>query len=284
MYLSTKTTFKVLAVFACLLFYSCQKDVDSKIQEDIRQHVLETEDETVIKVGQAIAINDGTALSDSASFVNPPTNRYYEWHILPNSGCVTVWGKYKYGKANITFNCSGRYQVSAAIYDSATRKKIATTDTMQIEVTKDTLQGSQPLHPTDVLWLQAQISKGWSDQAYATGSPADKIFLSFGGKTAESYEEFDWGNRVPVSYKQVGSYHTFVFSDSVKLSSYPFARYRSYFRPVNIALGLQQEIKPGIPVNLSITWLGSTYEGKLTLLDEDRYTVDWDNSGNVKIK
>jgi hypothetical protein len=274
----TKTTLSFLFVFVCL--YSCQKETNSRIKEVVPKHELDTEDEAVIKVRQAIAVDDGDGFSDSTSYVNPPTDRYYEWHILPNTNCVTLWGNHRYGRAIMTFNCAGRYQVAATIYDSATRKLIAETDTMQIEVTQDTLYRTQALQKDDVLTLQATVAKSIYDPNKPATTLPNEVFVSMNGITSKRYEYFE--TELNFASTSTNGNYSFVFSDSVRLNGYPFARGKGLFYPVQPQIELKG-LKIGVPANLSLTWLGKTYTGKVTLVYENHFSIDWDSSGNVKI-
>jgi hypothetical protein len=278
MNLLTKAALPFLSVFFCL--YSCQKETNLNIQEDVLKHELDTEDETIIKVRQAIAIDDGDGFSDSAAYANPPTNRYYQWQIQPNNNCVTLWGRYKYGRAVMIFNCSGVYQVSATVYDSATHRLIATTDTMQIEVSRDTLYPAQALQKDEVLTLRASIAKSIYDPSLPAITSPNEVYISMNGTTSKMYEYFE--NSLGITSASTNGNYSFVFSDSVKLDYYPFARGRASFYPVQKGFDLKG-LKLGVPANLSITWLRKTYTGKVTLINEGRFSLDWDNSGSVKI-
>ena len=153
---------KTTLLFLLIIFYSCRKD-PGVVEKNIPIHQLDTEDDKVVKKEQAIEIYDATALDDSASFANPPTDKNYQWKVIPDNGCATFWGKYKNGLAYVTFHCPGNYKIFANIYDSTTQNMIASTDTMDIEVKNDILYPGQPVKSDDVLNISPTIVKLWHD-------------------------------------------------------------------------------------------------------------------------
>ena len=70
----------IAAVFTC----SCRKEV-TKRNEATNNLAFLTEER--IKINQAVVIFDSTEITDSIEFVNPPTDKYYEWIVSPNNSC-----------------------------------------------------------------------------------------------------------------------------------------------------------------------------------------------------
>jgi len=272
---------KTCLILLPIIVYSCQKQRDLR-EQNISKHLLETEDDSIIKKGQAVKIYDATALNDSESLVNPPNDKYYEWNVLPNDGCLSFWGAYKYGLASITFHCSGKYEIFANIYDSASKAMIATTDTLELDVTQDTLYSAQQIKSDDILNLRPGIVKVWRDPHSSTTDPPDEVYIQMIYSTTNEYEYNSAYNYITYAPSVGPNNYSFIFSDSVKLGSYPFSNGNGFFNPVQGAIDLKG-LQSGIPANLAIGWLGKTYSGKVTLIDDNQYSFEWDNSGSVKI-
>ena len=268
-------------IISLFILFSCQKGPDVT-EQNISKHHLETEDDLVIKKEQAVGIYDATALSDSIHFVNPPTDKNYQWQVIPANGCVTVWGKYKNGLASITFHCAGKYQIFANIYDSATQRMISTTDTVLVEVGNETLYPSQPIKTDDVLNLRPGIVQVWDDPHNWNTDTPDEVYIQIIYSTTHEYEYNSAYNYIGLTNLVSAGNYSFNFSDSVKLSSYPFSNGNGSFGTVQGAIDLKG-LSIGVPANLTIGWLGKTYTGKVTLVSNKLYSFQWDNSGNVKI-
>ena len=225
-----------------------------------------------IKVNQAIAVYDSTFIKDSIDFVSPPTDKYYFWEVIPANGCDSVMDNK--GITGIAFKCSGTYFITAKIYDSVTQDLIATTDTLEINVTSDTLYPSQPVLANDTLQIQTGLAKSHS----ATG---DEVWLYLNVRTTQMYinnnpnDDLDYTSNITA-----GSY-SFVFSNEIRSNSYPF-NWTPYDAAFDKSCWISiKNLSYGVPALLSITWLGITYTGTITLIDENNYTFNWDNSGAV---
>lgn len=272
---------KTSTICILILFCSCQKDPDIT-GGDISKHFLNLEDDNRIKKNQAVIIYDGTAVNDSATYVDPPTDKYYEWKTIPDNGCVTFGGRYQNGIAVITFQCSGSYQVFASIYDSATQRMLGITDTLTIQVTAETLYPGQPINPGDILNIRIGISKMWIGQHDPDRDPPDEVSISISYSTTHEYEGNSAYNYIDIASSIGMNSYTFNFADSVLLGSYPFSNGNYSFSTVHGTLDLRA-IAHGSPADLNIGWLGKTYTGKVTLVNNEQYSIEWDNSGNVKI-
>jgi len=257
------------------------------MQTDISKHHLETTWDKSLKKGQAINIYDATALNDSISYVNPPSTRYYEWKSIPDNGCLSFFGSYKYGHANITFNCSGDFQIFANVYDSASQAEIGTTDTMLVKVSNDTLYPAQAIRSDDILWLKPGITQiRYVDdptKPVDLSEPADEVRLSVGFTTTGEYEYNSVYNKIPVTSTVGTNSYSVVLSDSIYLTSYPFSNGNGSFSRYDAGVDLK-DIAAGLPATLSITWLGKTYTGKITLVNDSEYSLEWDSSGAVKVE
>jgi hypothetical protein len=169
--------------------------------------------------------------------------------------------------------------ITAKIFDSLTHNLIGSTDTLEINVTTDTLHPIQPIKQDDILNIQTGIVKVYSDKSL----PPDEVNVYLNLLSTESYESYS--PYLQFDYISTVSPNNFnyVFSD-IKLTSYPFSP--GTYDVTDKVYGWidLKGLSYGTPANLSITWLGITYRGSLTLLNENQYTVNWDNSGAVKIK
>ena len=273
-----KTSFIALLIILC----SCQKD-PNVIEEDISKHLLETEYDRIVKKEQAINMYDATALDDSASFVNPPTDKYYQWNVVPDDGCLAFWGKYKYGLAH-SYLSLFRYLSDFCTYlrFCFQIRLIAATDTLEVEVTQDVLYSSQPIKSDDILNLRPSIAKTWNDPHHPNTDPPDEVFLYLIYSTTEKYEYNAFEKYVEFAPSVGANNYSVIFSDSVKLGSYPFSNANGSFYTVHGRVDLRG-LSLGVTANLTIGWLGKTYTGKVTLINKDQYSFEWDNTGSVKI-
>ena len=102
----------------------------------------------------------------------------------------------------------------------------------------------------------------------------------FVGGTAQQYQYAE--NEISVTPSLSTNNYSYAFADSVNLTSYPFSYNNDFLGNVGGGLRLEN-LTYGVPANLSIRWLGNTYTGKVTLLNEYEFSIEWDNSGPVKI-
>jgi hypothetical protein len=275
----------VVTIFLVTFLFSCKK-VDSLTVPGGPIHHLQNLGDQTVKIGQAVSFYDVTGLNDSLSFVHPPTDKYYEWKVIPDNGCVSFSGSSRHGSVDATIGCAGNYQIFAHVFDSASNAIVAITDTITFEVINDTLFAGQPLVPTDVLTIEPSISKIWYNvdpsDPFPSTRPPDEVSVYLSYETTAEYEYHSSYNHIPVASSVSGSNYSFVFGDSVNLVRYPYVGGAGTFEHIQGSLGLK-ELQYGVPVNFSIVWLGETYTGKVTLVNEHEYSIDWDNSGAVKL-
>ena len=278
MNLMTKTS---LFAFLILFLNSCQKEeLSSRSLADLSKHKLWNRHEAIIKMNQAISVYDITGLKDSIDFVNPPTSRNYKWKAIPDNGCVSFEGKFRNGIADIHFKCPGNYQITADIYDSTTNQLIARTDTLHVEVTNETLQSAQSIHKDDTLLVRPGIVQS-RIVPYNPGDPPDQVYISLVLSTSKSYEYHSDYNHFEYSTHSGNNSYTFVFADSLKLKTYPFAYGNGTHRVVWHQINLEG-LTMGVASTLSINWLGKAYTGKITLINYDQFSLEWENTGMVK--
>ena len=279
--LSTRSIILITVITIALIASSCQKEAASLDKQNLSNNNLAFLflAENKIRINQAIWVYDSTLIKDSIDFVSPPSDKYYKWEIIPNNGCDSVQGDKNKGIASFIFHCSGTYQLTAKIYDSLTQSLIGTTDTLGINVTLDTLRPTQQIKEDDILNIRPGITKRYSD----TSLPPDEVWIGLATSSTKRYDNytpyinFDYTSNINVND------YSYVFKN-VKLNSYPFA-FGAYGTTDIVWGGIPlYGLSYGIPANLSITWLGITYTGTVTLLNENRYTFSWDNSGAVKIQ
>lgn len=268
-------------IFLVILIAACRKETNHLLKQDISRDNLRffSLTEKKIRINQAIVVYDSTQLTDSIDFVNPPTNKYYEWQVLGNNGCDSIVGEKNKGKVTFIFYCSGMYMLTANIYDPSSHALIGATDTLVITVTSDTLQPVQSIQNDDVLNMKPSIGKMYSN----INLPPDKVWIGLVLSTTKLYYGFTPNTTFNYTSNINFNSYSYTFSN-IKLNSYPYG-YGQY----NIMDVVWGEIELdglsyGVPADLNITWLGITYTGKITLVDEDHYTIDWNNSGAVKVQ
>jgi hypothetical protein len=260
-------TFSLL-VSTALILSSCHKETNP------RTHLLGVFTvDRIIKIHQAVGIYDSTALHDSLDFVDPPASRTYQWKISPDDDAVTFSDHYKNGRAAIIFGHSGDYRISADIYDSLGLKLTGHTNTMAITVVNDTLYPAQSIQPNDELTIRTTA-------VGELGSISTELQLIM--TSLKSYDYYPPYTRFVYTDNSTTGNYSFVFSDSIQLSSYPFAFGYGTKSPVQGVLDMPG-LTIGIPANLSITWLGKTYTGTVTLYNGRVYSYNWDNAGPIKI-
>ncbi len=261
-----KKTLPVL-IFAGLTMFSCKKHAD----DPPGAHLLGFRSDRLIKINQIAIIYDSTAIRDSIDFIKPPTSRLYEWKITPETNAAVWGGSYKNGLGSVAFSRSGNYQVMANIYDSATHNFLARTNTETVRVGTDTLFPSYSIYADDVL----KISPGFFTESI-NGGPRT-VGLQLICSTTRAYGFY-------VDFQRTSSTgnnnYSFVFSDSLRLTTYPFTAGYNGTTQVQQALDLPG-FTSGMTVSLNITWLNKVYSGTLTLSGSG-YNINWDNSGAVK--
>ena len=260
----------IITGFLLLILSSCHKENHTG-----GDHLLGVyTEERIIKIHQAIGIYDSTALSDSLDFVDPPVNTIYRWKISPADASATFSDRYKNGRAAIIFEHSGIYKISADIYDSLGLHLTGHTNTIAITRANDTLFPAQAIQPDDGLTIRTTA-------VGELGSTITTLQLVL--TTVKSY---DYGY----------PYTQFEYTDHSTPGNYSLS-FALYSRPPGTPIPLPRHgtksqafgtlildnLTIGVPVNLSITWLGKTYTGTITLLDNRGYTYSWDSSGPIKI-
>lgn len=272
---STQRILLTIVTLTALITFACRKETTPLNKQNFSNDNLSFLSlvENKIKINQAITVYDSTLIRDSIDFVSPPSDKYYEWEVLPNNECDSVAGDKNKGITNFIFHCSGTYLLTAKIYDSLKQNLIGTTDTIEIMVTSDTLQPTQPIKEDDVLNIQTGIAKSHSDLG-------DKVWIYLNLLSTEAYQSY---GQFDYTSNNSSNNYSYIFSD-IGLHSYPFA-FGSYGATDKVDGWIDLKgLSYGVPANLSITWLGTTYTGTVTLLNENQYTFSWDNSGDVKMK
>jgi len=278
--LGTRSVFLTVITIA-LMGSGCHKEAPSLDNQNLSNNNLAFLflAENKIKINQAITVYDSTLIRDSIDFVSPPSAKYYKWEIIPNSGCDSVLSNKNKGITSFIFNCSGAYSLTAKIYDSLTQSLIGITDTLEINVTSDTLHPTQQIKEDDILNIRPDIVKRYSN----TSLPPEKVWISLIISSTKRYDNytpyitFDYASNISAND------YSYVFKN-IKLDSYPFA-FGTYGTTDIVWGGIQLDgLSYIVPANLRITWLGITYIGTVTLLSENQFTFNWDNSGAVKIQ
>ena len=131
------------------------------------------------------------------------------------------------------------------------------------------------------------MSKAWynvqpSDPFPPTRAP-DEVSIGLILETSEQYEYNSSFIEIPTESIISNNSYSYVFSDSVRLVSYPFTSGIGVFSKIQQGITIKG-LQFGVPADLSIEWLGKTYTGKITLLNEDEFVIKWNNNGNVKFK
>jgi len=277
---STNRIFLTAVIIIVLIASACRKEAASLNKQNLVTNNLAFLflAENKIRINQAITVYDSTLIRDSIDFVSPPSDKYYKWEVIPDNGCDSVQGDKNKGITSFVFHCSGTYLLTAKIYDSLTQNVIATTDTLEINVTSDTLHPTQPIKEDDILNIRMGIVKSYSNTSF----PPNEVWISLVLSSTKFYNNYTpYINFNYTSNINVNDY-SYVFRD-VKLNSYPFAF--GAYGTTDIVWGELDlhGLSYGVPANLSITWLGITYSGTVTLLNENQHTFSWNNSGAVKM-
>lgn len=276
---SPQISLTIVAMAMTFLMFACRKNDASALITQSRSNdklAILSNNENRIRINQAIEIYDSSQIKDSIDFIFPTPDKYYKWEVIPSTADSIIGDK---GISKFIFKNSGTYLITAKIFDSLTHNLIGSTDTLEINVTTDTLHPIQPIKQDDILNIQTGIVKVYSDKSL----PPDEVNVYLNLLSTESYENYS--PYLQFDYISTVSPNNFnyVFSD-IKLTSYPFAP--GTYDVTDKVYGWidLKGLSYGTPANLSITWLGITYRGSITLLNENQYTVNWDNSGAVKIK
>jgi hypothetical protein len=263
----------IFASFFCALgiLISCQKQANTPNTQEKELHKLRFESASSGKMNEAFSLYDSTVIYDSASYVNQPKNRIYEWHVMPNNECSQIVGNASWPFVELMFHCPGTYEISANIYDTITHSLVARTEVAKIFVSDETLMPKQKITPGDTLIINPFIRLGYPYNDTSEFS----FYLRLSISTSTVYN----GNYSLEYHSSYGSNHwAFDFSDSINLSTYPFGSAPGAAQWTIEVSGLRF----GIPTGLSFGWLGQTYQGSITLLPHCKYSLDWQNTGLVK--
>jgi len=266
-----KQLISLLAV--ALAAASCHKQ-----GSDPGQHILAFKTDSLVRINQATIIYDATALKDSIDFVHPPTGSAYIWHVSPDNGAAVWSGGNTYGLAKVAFTRSGSYQVKADIYDTISRRMLAHTSTVTVQVGRDTLYQFYRVHADDALVVRPTILTTTFNGGYSVAG------MQLVCTTTGKYEFSDPWLELMIIPPDIDEYN-FTFSDSLAMTSYPYAPFYSHpLMPVNKVLQLPG-FTAGMTIDISIVWHWRQYTGTLTLDAGGKgYKVNWDNSGAVKFE
>jgi hypothetical protein len=271
----------IIVVMVPGIITSCRKDTISARVENLKKDNLGLIDfsDQMIEISQAIRVYDSTRIKDSIDFVNPPSDKYYEWRSLP-AGCDSIVGNQHLPEVTFIFHCPETHFIMADIYDSSTHTLIANTDTIIVHVTADTLHPSQLIQKDDILNLTPSIVKLFTSLQHYVDNAPDEVYIQF---VLTSTDVYNYGGDSKYNYSAGVNSNTysFAFSDSISVLNFPFATGfgKSPVQEVTSIHGL----KYGIANTLNIIWLGKTYTGTFTLIDEDHWTSNWDNNSPVRM-
>ena len=250
---------KPTLLFICLISLCCRKQNGTSLPDDR----LGTVYDRVVEIGEKLTIYDSTTLDDSLHFFNPPANRLYEWSVSPNDGSVSLGGSYETGRADVLFSHAGSYSISAVFRDPISHLLLGKTDTTTIVVTTDTLRRIQAFYRNDSLVVTTGIYGSASQRSLSL--------------TLSTVKEYDFNPlysnflEATIAYNNI----SFVFSDSILLTTYPFAyKYGGKARAVESFLF---PYVPGDIFPLAITWLDKTYYGTIEADTLGRVHVSWQN-------
>lgn len=222
-----------------------------------------------IKVNQEVTVYDSAVFLDSSRYGHPLGNRLYKWIINPTDDNAVFSGAYTRGIANLIFNQSGNYQVSAAIYDSLGQHLLDQTNAVSIQVLKDTLSAAIPLQPDDTLIFTANTYKLTPDSFYVT--------LRYSTVKAYPYSTSQTGIAI---VGNAGSGISLTFSDSLTLISFPFA-YGYGTTGTTGGLISDAGFPNTAPVPVSLTWLNKVYTGTMSVNSAGALSFVWPSTGAV---
>jgi hypothetical protein len=249
-----------LFLLLTLSIMACKKDASSPAGINI----LKDYDQSVVKVGQRISFYDSTAIRDSIDFVDPPGNHLYVYTVKPDDHSVSFGGDYQKGIGTMLFSHAGTYDISAEILDSATHKRVGGTRSLVITVSTDTLHDAQAIDRSDSLTFY-----GIATYKDGTGQPILELVMS-------TAKEYDYNQPYAgIDYKitpDAGGFSV-LFSDSVRLYSYPYAPEGGIHSKVQE--GILIPYSPGTTQQLKITWLDKTYSGTFTTDNNGKVRINW---------
>ena len=268
-----------LFLFLLLTGASCRKESSSPDHENTASNKLGFVffyDKT-IEINQAIIVYDSTRIRDSLDFAVPPADKYYEWTTSPDNGCGAVISSHL-PMTDFIFHCAGNYFLSAKIYDDSTKHiLVGHTDTLEIQVTSDTLYPTQIIQTNDVLKVTPGIAS-----IRSADHVLDEVFIQMILSSTQLYEGYTPYIQFDYTTTTGPNLYSYQFSDSIRLNSYPFSFGNGTKDVVWASIDLHG-LTYGVPAKLSIIWLGKLYEGTITLLNQYQWTMTWDNSGQVKM-
>jgi hypothetical protein len=264
----------LLSASYALMALSCRKASVTPATDGL---ALAYQPDNTIKLNQAVTIYDSTALNDSLKFVDPPGNRVYHWTMTPADDSAVISGPfYTRGIAVIIFNRPGSYQVVADIDDSTGQHLIGHTKPYTINVTADTLYRALPLQANDQLTLTRNNYLDDNTLSYASG-------MQFTLSTTDLYDNYPSLSQLDFTTNNGNNENSFVFSDSVYLSSFPFAGPSDAPGQVSGGVITLSGFTPGVTESLSITWLNQTYTGSITETSPFQFTYNWPTNIPVKL-
>lgn len=283
----------ILLAGLCLLIgviSSCRKEVSSPDQGNIQAHDLAFwyEHYDTIKMDQAVIIYDASLDRDTNGMAIHPIDKYYEWKIAPDNGCAAISGNTRtggdarHGSAQITFTCSGTYQIYANIYDSVTNEMVATTKKVDVVVTTEKLLPKQAIDRQDTLHIFPSVVASWTSPPLdPEKDKPDSVRVLLKLWTSKRYD-FGYTQLEYTSTAATNSL-SFTIADSARSVSYPFFSTKEYREAAYVDINLLG-IKEGIPTQIAIKWLGKEYFGTMTytyLQSCHSYgaTLDWNNTG-----
>jgi hypothetical protein len=84
---STRRIFLTTVITIALIVSACRKEAISLNKQNSSTNTLAflLLAENKIKINQAITVYDSTVINDSADFASPPSDKYYEWQVIPGN-------------------------------------------------------------------------------------------------------------------------------------------------------------------------------------------------------
>src|SRR4030095_15036442 len=98
----TQRILPALVIIIMLATPGCRKDSKPlNKQNSGNNHIaLYDPSQNRIKINQAISVYDSTLERDSVNVVYSPTDKYYQWQVIPNNGCDSIMGDQHKGFAS----------------------------------------------------------------------------------------------------------------------------------------------------------------------------------------
>ena len=256
---------------------SCRKESASPDHTAIHKLGFVFLDDKSIEINQAILVYDSTRIRDSLDFAVTPTDHYYEWSAVSDKGCKIVISTHL-AMTEFIFHCAGVYRLSAKIYNDSTEQvQTGHTDELEIQVTSDTLYPKEAVQKNDTLKVTPGIVT-----VRTTGQQLVEVYIQMVLSTTQSYKNYTPYIQFDYITTTGPNLYSYQFSDSIRLNSYPFSFGNGTKDVVWGSIDLHG-LTYGVPANLSIIWLGHLYEGTITLLNQNQWTMTWDNNGQVKM-